>query len=52
MGEWRFLLDENVDPKTATYLEKEGIHAKHVRDALWQGPTTKRTSSHTRSNTT
>ncbi len=21
----------------ATYLEKEGIHAEHVRDALWQG---------------
>jgi len=37
MSEWRFLLDENVDPKTATYLEKEGIHAEHVRDALWQG---------------
>jgi len=37
MREWRFLLDENVDPKTATYLKKEGIHAEHVRDALWQG---------------
>jgi len=37
MSEWRFLLDENIDPKTATYLEKEGIHAEHVRDALWQG---------------
>ena len=37
MGGWRFLLDENIDPKTATYLEKEEIHAKHVRDALWQG---------------
>ena len=37
MGEWRFLLDENVDPKTATYLKKEAIHAEHVRDALWQG---------------
>jgi predicted nuclease of predicted toxin-antitoxin system len=33
----RFLLDENIDPKTATYLEKEGIHAEHVRDSLWQG---------------
>jgi hypothetical protein len=37
MSEWCFLLDENIDPKTATYLEKEGIHAEHVRDALWQG---------------
>ena len=37
MSEWRFLLDENIDPKTATYLEKEGIHAEHVRDSLWQG---------------
>lgn len=37
MGGWRFLLDENIDPKTATYLEKENIHAEHVRDALWQG---------------
>jgi len=37
MSGWRFLLDENVDPKTATYLEKEDISAEHVRDALWQG---------------
>jgi len=37
MCEWRFLLDENVDPKTASYLEKEGVHAEHVRDALWLG---------------
>ncbi|MEM4780490.1 MAG: DUF5615 family PIN-like protein [Halalkalicoccus sp.] len=37
MSEWRFLLDENVDPKTATYLHKEGVHTEHVRDALWQG---------------
>lgn len=33
----RFLLDENIDPKTATYLEKEDLDAEHVRDALWQG---------------
>ena len=26
MSEWRFLLDENIDPKTATYLEKEEIY--------------------------
>ena len=37
MSAWRFLLDENVDPKTATYLQKEGLHAEHVRDALEQG---------------
>jgi len=37
MAAWRFLLDENIDPKTANYLEKEGANAEHVRDALWQG---------------
>ncbi|MCU4800313.1 DUF5615 family PIN-like protein [Halobacteria archaeon HArc-gm2] len=39
MSGWQFLLDENVDPKTASYLQKEGIPAEHVRDALWQGAT-------------
>lgn len=37
MSEWRFLLDENVDPKVATYLEKEDLSAVHVRDTLGQG---------------
>jgi predicted nuclease of predicted toxin-antitoxin system len=37
MNEWRFLCDENIDPKTATYLQKEGLHVEHVRNALWQG---------------
>ena len=37
MSEWRFLCDENLDPKTATYLRKEELHAEHVRDVLWQG---------------
>lgn len=37
MSEWRFLLDENVDPKTASYLQKEEVYAEHVRDALGQG---------------
>ncbi|PSQ22506.1 hypothetical protein BRD06_10095 [Halobacteriales archaeon QS_9_67_15] len=37
MAAWRFLLDENIDPKTANYLEKESVNAEHVRDALWQG---------------
>jgi predicted nuclease of predicted toxin-antitoxin system len=42
MSEWRFLLDENIDPKTATYLEKGGIYAEHVRDSLWQGADNKK----------
>lgn len=37
MSDWRFLLDENIDPKTGTYLQKEDVHAEHVRDVLWQG---------------
>lgn len=37
MAEWRFLLDENIDPKVATYLEKEELFAVHVRDTLGQG---------------
>lgn len=36
MGEWQFLLDENIDPKVATYLAKEDVFAEHVRDALGQ----------------
>lgn len=34
---WRFLLDENSDPKTASHLVEDDIHAEHVRDALGQG---------------
>lgn len=37
MADWRFLLDENIDPKVATYLHKEDIFAVHVRDTLGQG---------------
>lgn len=37
MTEWRFLLDENIDPKVATYLNKEDLFAAHVRDTLGQG---------------
>ena len=37
MAEWQFLLDENIDPKVATYLDKEGLYAEHVGDALGEG---------------
>lgn len=37
MTEWRFLLDENIDPKVATYLDKEDLFAVHVRDTVGQG---------------
>lgn len=37
MVEWQFLLDENIDPKVATYLETENLFAEHVRDTLGQG---------------
>lgn len=37
MNGWRFLLDENIDPKVTTYLKKEGIHAVHVRDSVGLG---------------
>lgn len=37
MGEWRLLLDENVDPDVASHLSREDVHVEHVRDALWQG---------------
>ena len=37
MTRWRFLLDENIDPKTVIYLEKEWVEAEHVREVLGQG---------------
>lgn len=37
MSEWRFLPDENIDPKTVSYLRKEGVDVEHVRDALAEG---------------
>jgi len=37
MAEWRFLLDENIDPKVATYLNKEDLFAVHVRDTVGKG---------------
>jgi predicted nuclease of predicted toxin-antitoxin system len=39
MGEWRFLIDENLEPQVATHLDKRGITAEHVRDALQRGAT-------------
>jgi len=37
MSGWQFLLDENIDPKVATYLDKEGLFAVHIRETLGQG---------------
>jgi predicted nuclease of predicted toxin-antitoxin system len=37
MSEWRFLVDENLEPQIAVHLEKRGIPAEHVRDALRRG---------------
>ena len=37
MAEWQFLLDENIDPKVATYPDKERLYAEHVRGALGEG---------------
>jgi len=37
MSEWRFLLDENIDPKTVAYLRKEGVDVEHVLDTLAEG---------------
>jgi predicted nuclease of predicted toxin-antitoxin system len=39
MGEWRFLIDENLEPQVATHLKKRDIAAEHVRDALQRGAT-------------
>lgn len=36
-SEWAFLIDENLEPRIATYLKKEGIAADHVLDALFEG---------------
>lgn len=36
-GEWAFLIDENLEPQIATYLEKEDLTADHVLGVLFQG---------------
>ena len=51
MSEWRFLLDENIDPKTATYLEKEEIHAEHSVTRSGREQRTKRMFYRTPENT-
>lgn len=50
MNEWRFLLDENIDPKTETYLEKEDVFAEHIRDSLGQGTDDEEIRSYARDN--
>jgi len=35
--EWRFLIDENLSPAIATELERPGIDAEYVLDALFEG---------------
>jgi len=37
MSEWQFFLDENIDPKVATYLNKEQVFAEHVRETVGLG---------------
>lgn len=52
MSEWRFLLDENIDPKVATYLDKEELFAVHVRDTVGQGADDQDDASPTPANVT
>ena len=37
MGEWRFLIDENLEHRIATQLGKREIVAEAVRDAIGRG---------------
>ncbi len=52
MVAWRFLLEQNIDPKVVTYLEREELSAEHVRDTLGQERMTKTMSSRTPASTT
>ena len=36
-SEWRFLIDENLSPAITTELERAGIEAEYVLDALFEG---------------
>lgn len=36
-SEWRFLIDENLSPRIVTQLERHGIAAEYVLDALFEG---------------
>jgi len=35
--DWSFLVDENLEPQIARFLEKEGYRADHVNEALTKG---------------
>ena len=35
--EWAFLIDENLEPKIAVNLRKEGYQAEHVQNAMGKG---------------
>lgn len=37
MPDWRFLLDENVDPATVDQLDAAAVDIEHVRDVLGKG---------------
>lgn len=37
MGEWRFLVDENLEPQVAYELEKRGFEAESIRDSIGKG---------------
>ena len=47
MVEWQFLLDENIDPKVATYLDKEGLYASTFEMPSEKERTTKTTCCRT-----
>lgn len=36
-AEWRFLIDENLDPQIVRYLKKETLDAAYVPNVLFEG---------------
>ena len=52
MSEWRFLCDENIDPKTVTYLRKEGFTPNMFVMHYGRVQTTRMTSCRTHENRT